>query len=84
MIRVVVNQLKNSYAFADKVHGSFADVRVPQTTIDTLQSLITLPLVRPDVFRKGILKDNFISGVLLFGPPGTGKVLFINMNHALL
>ena len=76
-----MHQLKNSYAFTVKVHGSFADVRVPQTTIDTLQSLITLPLVRPDVFRKGILKDNFISGVLLFGPPGTGKVFVSIWDH---
>jgi ATP-dependent 26S proteasome regulatory subunit len=43
-------------------------------TIETLQSLISLPLVRPDLFKRGILKKNFIPGVLLFGPPGTGKV----------
>jgi hypothetical protein len=36
--------------------------------------LISLPLIRPELFRKGILKKNFIPGVLLFGPPGTGKV----------
>lgn len=57
-----------------KVQGSFKDVRAPPLTIDSLQSLISLPLIRPDLFKKGILKKNFIPGVLLFGPPGTGKV----------
>lgn len=57
-----------------QVQGSFQDVRAPPLTISTLQSLISLPLIRPELFRKGILKKNFIPGVLLFGPPGTGKV----------
>jgi ATP-dependent 26S proteasome regulatory subunit len=59
-----------------KVQGSFKDVRAPTLTIESLQSLISLPLIRPDLFKKGILKKNFIPGVLLFGPPGTGKVTF--------
>lgn len=57
-----------------QVQGSFQDVRAPPLTISTLQSLISLPLIRPELFSKGILKKNFIPGVLLFGPPGTGKV----------
>lgn len=59
-----------------QVQGSFEDVRAPPLTISTLQSLISLPLIRPELFRKGILKKNFIPGVLLFGPPGTGKVFY--------
>ncbi len=37
-----------------------------------LSELITLPISRPDIFAKGILKST-VSGILLFGPPGTGK-----------
>lgn len=62
------------YHIIAKVQGSFKDVRAPPLTIESLQSLISLPLMYPDLFKKGILKKNFIPGVLLFGPPGTGKV----------
>ncbi|KAI8384604.1 P-loop containing nucleoside triphosphate hydrolase protein [Radiomyces spectabilis] len=58
-----------------KIQGSFKDVRTSSVTIETLQTLISLPLIRPDLFQHGILKRNFISGVLLFGPPGTGKTM---------
>jgi len=74
MFRSLIDMVTHAVA---QVQGSFQDVRAPPLTISTLQSLISLPLIRPELFRKGILKKNFIPGVLLFGPPGTGKVFLL-------
>lgn len=51
----------------------FQDLVLPPTTKLALQTLVTLPLLRPKLFSHGILQKSSFSGVLLFGPPGTGK-----------
>lgn len=64
-----------------RIKTTFQDICAPATTIDTLQTSISLPLIRPDIFSYGILGRNFTSGMLLFGPPGTGKVMqWLNLN----
>ncbi|BEI80182.1 hypothetical protein CcaverHIS002_0107110 [Cutaneotrichosporon cavernicola] len=55
--------------------SSFKDVHLPFNTIDAIRTVISLPLLFPDAFQGGILKDHVTSGALLFGPPGTGKTL---------
>jgi SpoVK/Ycf46/Vps4 family AAA+-type ATPase len=52
----------------------FKDIASLEKTKESLQSLIALPLLRPSLFQHGVLKDS-VSGVLLFGPPGTGKTM---------
>ncbi|KAI0026903.1 P-loop containing nucleoside triphosphate hydrolase protein, partial [Vararia minispora EC-137] len=52
---------------------TFADVHLPANTIDTLRTLVSLPLLKPDAFTHGILHEHGMRGSLLFGPPGTGK-----------
>ncbi|KAJ3337621.1 hypothetical protein HDU93_000764 [Gonapodya sp. JEL0774] len=54
---------------------SFKDLVLPPTTKLALQDVTTLPLLRPDLFSHGILRKANFSGVLLFGPPGTGKTM---------
>ncbi|KXS09026.1 AAA-domain-containing protein [Gonapodya prolifera JEL478] len=54
---------------------SFKDLVLPPATKLALQDVTTLPLLRPELFDQGILRRANFSGVLLFGPPGTGKTM---------
>ncbi|KIX06356.1 uncharacterized protein Z518_04332 [Rhinocladiella mackenziei CBS 650.93] len=60
---------------AKNIATTFNDVHMPVETIDTLQTLTTLSLIRPDAFKYGVLASDKIPGLLLYGPPGTGKTL---------
>ncbi|KAJ3229412.1 hypothetical protein HDU81_005381 [Chytriomyces hyalinus] len=53
----------------------FSHLVLPPPTKLMLQTLVSLPLMRPDLFQTGILAKHSIAGVLMFGPPGTGKTL---------
>ena len=55
--------------------GTFDHVHLPVHTVDTVRTLVTLPLLFPEAFRSGVLRDHSTAGALLFGPPGTGKTL---------
>lgn len=52
----------------------FDDIGALDKVKRTLYELITLPLDRPELFKEGILREA-VSGILLFGPPGTGKTM---------
>ncbi|CAI0414727.1 unnamed protein product [Linum tenue] len=58
---------------ADEINVTFADIGALEETKESLQELVMLPLRRPDLFKGGLLKP--CRGILLFGPPGTGKTM---------
>ncbi|XP_070028547.1 outer mitochondrial transmembrane helix translocase-like isoform X3 [Nicotiana sylvestris] len=53
---------------------TFNDIGALETVKDTLKELVMLPLQRPELFCKGQLTKP-CTGILLFGPPGTGKTM---------
>ncbi|KZO95693.1 AAA-domain-containing protein [Calocera viscosa TUFC12733] len=56
---------------------TFANVHLPPATIDSIRTIVSLPLLHPQAFSQGILKQHAMTGVLLFGVPGTGKTLVV-------
>ncbi|KAL1735246.1 P-loop containing nucleoside triphosphate hydrolase protein [Schizophyllum commune] len=56
---------------------SFDQVHLPTHTIDSVRTIVSLPLLHPSAFQSGILKEHGMTGCLLFGPPGTGKTLVV-------
>ncbi|KAF9001481.1 P-loop containing nucleoside triphosphate hydrolase protein, partial [Cyathus striatus] len=54
---------------------SFDDVCISESTVETLRTIVSLPLLFPTAFKSGVLAKEAIGGVLLYGPPGTGKTL---------
>ncbi|KAG6788267.1 hypothetical protein POTOM_004329 [Populus tomentosa] len=57
----------------NEINVTFSDIGALEETKESLQELVMLPLRRPDLFKGGLLKP--CRGILLFGPPGTGKTM---------
>lgn len=58
---------------ANEIGVTFEDIGAMEDIKESLQELVMLPLRRPDLFKGGLLKP--CRGILLFGPPGTGKTM---------
>ncbi|KAK1322151.1 Katanin p60 ATPase-containing subunit A1 [Acorus calamus] len=58
---------------ANEIGVTFTDIGALDDIKESLQELVMLPLRRPDLFKGGLLKP--CRGILLFGPPGTGKTM---------
>ncbi|XP_073109102.1 uncharacterized protein [Elaeis guineensis] len=58
---------------ASEIGVTFNDIGALDEVKESLQELVMLPLRRPDLFTGGLLKP--CRGILLFGPPGTGKTM---------
>ncbi|XP_057817792.2 uncharacterized protein LOC131030865 isoform X7 [Cryptomeria japonica] len=58
----------------NEIGVNFEDIGALENVKDTLKELVMLPLQRPELFCKGQLTKP-CKGILLFGPPGTGKTM---------
>lgn len=70
-------RLLNGVVDAGSIRTAFADIQAPPETIETLKTITSLSLIRPDAFTYGVLATDKIPGLLLYGPPGTGKTLLV-------
>jgi SpoVK/Ycf46/Vps4 family AAA+-type ATPase len=68
-------RLMPGIADPDQIKTTFEQVHVPTETVDSIRTITSLSLLRPEAFSYGILATEKISGALLYGPPGTGKTL---------
>ncbi|KAJ3097042.1 hypothetical protein HDU96_000559 [Phlyctochytrium bullatum] len=58
----------------EKMLTTFGSIGGLGKTKEVINELIRLPLLKPELFTYGILKQS-TTGILLFGPPGTGKTM---------
>lgn len=68
----MVEQIENEIYLEKANQVTWDDIAGLDFAKKTIKELIILPLMRPDIFR-GIRTP--AKGVLLFGPPGTGKTM---------
>lgn len=52
---------------AQNIKTGFADVHATEETINALKTLTTLSLMRPDAFKYGVLANDRLPGLLLYG-----------------
>ncbi|KAJ3193284.1 hypothetical protein HDU67_005186, partial [Dinochytrium kinnereticum] len=58
----------------EKMSTTFGNIGGLAKTKGVINELIRLPLLKPELFSFGVLKQS-TTGILLFGPPGTGKTM---------
>ncbi|OAY76315.1 ATPase family AAA domain-containing protein 1-A [Ananas comosus] len=67
-------RLLNDVIPPNEIGVNFDDIGALENVKETLKELVMLPLQRPELFCKGQLTKP-CKGILLFGPPGTGKTM---------
>ncbi|KAL6615605.1 hypothetical protein ACP70R_037875 [Stipagrostis hirtigluma subsp. patula] len=70
---VYEKRIRESVIPASETGVTFDDIGALADIKESIQELVMLPLQRPDLFNGGLLKP--CRGILLFGPPGTGKTM---------
>ncbi|KAJ1284389.1 hypothetical protein BS78_03G200000 [Paspalum vaginatum] len=66
-------RIRESVIPASETGVTFDDIGALDDIKESVQELVRLPLQRPELFNGGLLKP--CKGILLFGPPGTGKTM---------
>nr|XP_004241492.1 peroxisome biosynthesis protein PAS1-like [Solanum lycopersicum] len=68
------NRILDDVILPGDIGVTFDDIGALENVKDTIKELVMLPLQRPELFCKSQLTKP-CKGILLFGPPGTGKTM---------